>query len=550
VDHGALGGLDDDDHTNYTTHAEAVDVSGDTMTGSLDMGGQTLTLGSDGYFAPSAGSDSWWSPDGVEAIYVGNSGRFWLPNGPWQILTDATGSQDVVGYGVATNLIGDWASYPASQVVNAGAFAITNALYYGLTNGNSFGVSEHNMVTQSWAWGNHANAGYLTAAAGEFWRVTAANTNSDYLGTTVVSNGTFTGSGAGWATTNGVYTANTMQCPFGTTTTLTQSNRMSVLTGRIYRVTVDLDVSVSGSSEGVLIALGGETNTWSSGLDRTITHEFLIRPDFDEGLRIEVTPTNDAVYLDDVTCQLVQEGDVRAANELYVADDMYVGGTNLTDLVGVLGAGDLTDVTNKTGSISAVVNSSGPAPGIGPTTNELTNAILAVWANLDTDSTDDGGAYTNRDMSVMTNWASAAMDGNLDAGQYYVTNVNQLQASAAGLALADGQGDAVATVHNDRLSLDADLAGGGNSATNFASAAASASNSTLATTEYVMDTGEAEGWGGLPTAGATNTVPFAAENGGSYAAVTNVALWYYGSIGGTNSVYVTRNGTNYHLRLE
>ena len=54
----------------------------------------------------------------------------------------------------------------------------------------------------------------------------------------------------------------------------------------------------------------------------------------------------------------------------------------------------------------------------------------------------------------------------------------------------------------------------------------------------------------LPTAGASNTVAFAAGNAGSYSSVTNVALWHYGTIGGTNSVYVTRAGTNYHLRLE
>ena len=114
----------------------------------------------------------------------------------------------------------------------------------------------------AYAWGDHSAGGYLTVSDGEFWNITAANTSATYLATTIVSNGTFTGSASGWVVAGGLYTANTILCPLGSTTTLTQSNRMAVLTDRVYRVTMDLDTDSSG--EGVLISIGGKTNTWGN----------------------------------------------------------------------------------------------------------------------------------------------------------------------------------------------------------------------------------------------------------------------------------------------
>jgi len=362
LDHGAhLAGLNDDDHPHYVTHIE-----------------------------------------GTNAFQGTNAALTTLASGHG---------------GALTNL-----SIPIAEVlsngVNVAGMSPTNATSYGLSNGTSFGISEYNKITNAWDWGNHADAGYLTGLSDNFWQITVANTSSTHLATSVVSNGTFTSSGAGWATTNGTWLLDLMACPFGATTTLTQSNRMAVLTGRVYKVSAYLNVSASGSAEGVLIALGGETNTWTSGDDRTIHAEYLITPGIDEGLRIEITPTNDAVYLDNVTVQRVTEGDVRAADDVY-ADVLWLQGTNVLDLA----SGDVTGATNKTGSISPIVNGTGPVPGIGPTTNELTNALLAVWANLDTDSTDDGGVFTNRNMGVMTNWQSAAMDGDLDGAGNSITDL-------------------------------------------------------------------------------------------------------------------------------
>jgi hypothetical protein len=432
-DHGSLAGRDDDDHTNYTTHAEAVDASGDTMTGTLSMSNNYIQLGTDltyGIIKQSGNDLTVGNSNGDVDIGVGGKTYTFTSLGlimdnlldmeGYRIedLADPNSGDDAMDRDYAdaryVNVTGD----TMSGSLGMGSNGITMASSYGLTNGAIFGVTQYNWLTNMWDWGNHAEAGYLTGQADSFWQITAANTNSDYLAATVVSNGTFTTSGAGWATTSGLWTAGTMLCPFGTTTTLTQSNRMAVLTGRVYRVTVDLDVSASGSAEGVLIALGGETNTWTSGGDRTITAEYLITPGIDEGLRIEITPTNDAVYLDNVTVQRVTEGDVRAADDVY-ADVLWLQGTNVLDLA----SGDVTGATNKTGSISPIVNGTGPVPGIGPTTNELTNALLAVWANLDTDSTDDGGVFTNRNMGVMTNWQSAAMDGDLDGAGNSITDL-------------------------------------------------------------------------------------------------------------------------------
>jgi len=238
-------------------------------------------------------------------------------------------SPERIEFGTASFKLGSTGALSADWGI--GGKSLTNATSYGLSNGVSFGIAEYNHLTNAYSWGDHAEVGYLTGAADSFWQITAANTSATYLATTVVSNGTFTGSGAGWATTSGVYTANTMLCPFGSTTTLTQSNRMAVLTGRIYRVTADLNVSATGSGEGVLIALGGETNTWDTGDDRTIHHEYLIRAN--EGLRIEMTPTNDAVYLDNVTCQLVEEGDGRFADDVHVGGVIWLAGTNIEDLI-------------------------------------------------------------------------------------------------------------------------------------------------------------------------------------------------------------------------
>jgi len=52
-----------------------------------------------------------------------------------------------------------------------------------------------------------------------------------------------------------------------------------------------------------------------------------------------------------------------------------------------------------------------------------------------------------------------------------------------------------------------------------------------------------------PTAGASNSVLFAATNAGAFATVTNVVLWFRGTLNGTGTVYCVDQGTNFHVRL-
>jgi len=85
------------------------------------------------------------------------------------------------------------------------------------------------------------------------------------------------------------------------------------------------------------------------------------------------------------------------------------------------------------------------------------NATSGNWYAADDDSAAGGSPVDSRPVT-----------NNVDFGQYYATNINKLQASTAGMSLADGNDSAVANVHNARLSLQADLDGGGQDATNMA----------------------------------------------------------------------------------
>ncbi len=77
------------------------------------------------------------------------------------------------------------------------------------------------------------------------------------------------------------------------------------------------------------------------------------------------------------------------------------------------GGGDLTDVTNRTGSIYAVANSSGPQPGAGPTTGEVATAMLGQWPNLDTNATDDLTAEADTFQSVINRDGAATNVGDM-----------------------------------------------------------------------------------------------------------------------------------------
>jgi hypothetical protein len=340
--------------------------------------------------------------------------------------------------------------------------------------------------------------------------------------------------------------------------------------------------------QGSPFATGAGTPTWTTNVNLALTTFVGTFPNanLDTNLQTLATPTPWRVFYSGAASNIVElplgaTNTVLTSSGVALAPTWAAGGGGSGDLTAVEVSGGLLTVSSGTGPVPTIGLTTGTVAGIANTNSDhgalsgLTDddhvryfdkdGSKAMTGNLDTGGnnillntgsiTGGNGDFTSLNADTIgNNGDSIGLDDTLNGAGNSITNVQNFGFRSAGGAILDGADVAIfsigavpattVTVHYD---LDVD-SGAVTNLDDEAYGAGWNADSSAASKNAVYD--KVETIAGLPTAGATNTVAFAATSGGSYVAATNVALWFAGTIGGTNSVYVTRAGTNYHLRLE
>lgn len=212
----------------------------------------------------------------------------------------------------------------AALAANIATAAATAAIWPAVSNAIATAAEQG---ADAFSWGNHAAAGYLTGQTDTFDRVQVADEN--VLGSNLTTNPTITGSAAGWALANASYAANRIYCPIGQTASISPSNALAIAACRFYQVALYRYTSDSG--ETITISLGGAVATFQEGASGDIST--LLYTASDANLEIEVTPTEDSAYIDNIYVREVTAGDLYAAGTIGAAA-FQVGGTNLQQYAG------------------------------------------------------------------------------------------------------------------------------------------------------------------------------------------------------------------------
>lgn len=248
-----------------------------------------------------------------------------------------------------------------------------------------------NEAHTAYGWGNHASAGYLTAATNTLLQLYVAD--SGVHGDNLTTNAAFTGSADGWSLVNAVYSANRIHCPFGQACTIAPTNGVTILPYRFYWVSFDR--VTSSSDETITLTLGGDTETWTAGASATLTA--LMFATTNTPPELLVTPVSGAAYIDNFYVYEVTYGSVNAAAALS-APLIYLNGSNLIATIdaqasNIVASAEARLAVLETGSatvagwqgsnavLQAQITALGPAA---VTTNQWqgSNAVLQAQINL------------------------------------------------------------------------------------------------------------------------------------------------------------------------
>jgi hypothetical protein len=232
--------------------------------------------------------------------------------------------------------------------------------------------------------------------AGDFMDGDLWVTDTNSVGSEIISNGTFTGSANWWETDTATYQANKLVINDSLSPTLTPTGNMTVVEGKTYT----FSYNVAQTNMDVQVSVGGRTNKQYSHLG-DFTWTFSAIEDTDPV--INLTTTNGQSYFDDVTMKENTNGNLVVGRDGYVGGDLRVGGT----VYGALDPSDLHSATSfvkKTGdtmtgslsfdgggSINDVATISGNAGGEIDLEKEIT--IGQQNLKLDAVNFDGGGQF-------------------------------------------------------------------------------------------------------------------------------------------------------------
>lgn len=287
-----------------------------------------IQIGSSGY------SSMVWSAQSMYVMMTGNVGMViatnYLPDqtrsvpryaldvrghggfeGPVYLGTSGTASNQAISFAGMTN----WA---AGNVVSTGRTITAGT---GLAGGGALNSNITIAVDL-----NYLDTLYQPIGSAEYSELKIYDT--DYLGSELISNGTFTGAAAPaipayWAVSNATLGSapaftNAITVSAGQSGTISYTGALTMVTGALYYVqakmvsyeTVTNQVVLGGITSSV-VQLGTSTNYLALPIALSTTGFTFI---------LNAGPTYN-VYLDDVSLKRITEGDG------YVADDFYVGGT-------------------------------------------------------------------------------------------------------------------------------------------------------------------------------------------------------------------------------
>ena len=193
--------------------------------------------------------------------------------------------------------------------------------------------------------------------------------NTNYLGTDIVTNGTFTGSASNWSLTTFFYSGNRVVLNPSLTGSIEYTNTLVVTSKKLYQLTVG--TTYAGAA--VTASVGGVTSTWTSVDGATQTEYFFA--DNDSKIVISAGTGTNSLELDNITLKECPTGsifvaqDVNAGNSVKARVGVYApnitaisnnadiikGGTfsgPITNLYGYYGdGGGLTNITATTTNV-------------------------------------------------------------------------------------------------------------------------------------------------------------------------------------------------------